>query len=41
MSFVGSKNKKKKDELLNDTIRKYIIEHSREILELYYPEELK
>jgi len=41
MSFVGSKNKKKKDELLNNTIKKYIIKHSKEILELYYPGELK
>lgn len=41
MSFVGSKNKRKKEDLLNDTIRKYIIENSKEILELYYPEELK
>lgn len=41
MSFVGPKNKKKKDDLLNDTIRKYIVENSKEILELYYPEELK
>ena len=41
LSFVSSKNKRKKDELLNDRTRKYIIKHGREILELYYPEELK
>jgi hypothetical protein len=41
ISFVGSKNKRKKGELLNDGIRAYIIDHSREILELHYPEELK
>ena len=40
MSFVGSKNKKKKEELMNDRIRKYIVKYSKEVLELYYPEEL-
>jgi len=38
LSFIGSKGKKSKEELMTDDIKRYITEQCRDILEQHYPE---